>query len=120
MPFDHERLHAYQHSISFVAWSQQLASSLPKSEPARSQLDRASSSIPLNIAEGNAKSSARDRARYWRTALGSTFECAAVLDVLVARRLCELREVAEGKVELERIAAMLIGLLKNIGCSASE
>jgi four helix bundle protein len=70
MPFAHERLDVYQQSVLFVAWSRQLVASLPPGESARKQLERAALSIPLNIAEGNAKISTRDRARYLRIALG--------------------------------------------------
>lgn len=54
--FDHEKLTVYQHSIKFVAWATDLLESVPKSISAHDQLDRASTSVPLNIAEGNGKS----------------------------------------------------------------
>jgi hypothetical protein len=53
-------------------------------------------------------------------ALGSTFECAAILDVLVVRSFKMEDEVVDGKERLERIAAMLIGLLKNLGSRVLE
>jgi four helix bundle protein len=115
MTLAHERLEVYQVAIGFVAWSQGLISSLPAGDPARAQLERACTSIPLNIAEGNGKSSAKDRARYWRIALGSAFECAATLDVLVARGSRVRDEVSEGKENLKRIAEMLVGLLRSLG-----
>ena len=115
MALSHERLDVYRLAIEFAAWAQPIVNALSPKDSARSQLERASTSIPLNIAEGNAKSSRRDRARFWQIALGSTFECAAVLDVLVVRNLNTEDEVLDGKKWLERIAAMLIGLLKNLG-----
>src|SRR5204863_3562972 len=45
------------------------------------QLDRASLSVPLNIAEGAGRSG-RDQARHYAIARGSAFECLAVLDLL--------------------------------------
>ena len=111
----HERLDVYHQAVTFASWAQDLTESLPPRTPARAQLERASTSIPLNIAEGNAKSSYRDRARYWQIALGSTFECAAVLDVLAARDLLSADDLAEGKETLERVTAMLLGLLKALG-----
>ena len=72
------------------------------------------SSIPLNIAEGNVKSSPRDRRRYWEIALGSAVECAAILDVLVARQLQDATDVAAGKESLERIVSMLVRLVQSI------
>jgi len=118
--FSHERLDVYRLAIEFAAWAHPIADALPSNDPTRSQLERASTSIPLNIAEGNAKSSKRDRARFWQMALGSTFECAAILDVLVVRRFKMEDEVVDGKERLERIAAMLIGLLKNLGSRVLE
>jgi len=53
--FDHEKLNVYQASIEFVSWAEVLIESLPKSLAATNQLDRASTSISLNIAEGNGK-----------------------------------------------------------------
>ena len=47
----------------------------------RDQLLRASSSIVLNLAEGSAKSSIKDRKRYYSIALGSLREVQAILDL---------------------------------------
>lgn len=120
MVFSHERLDVYHRAIEFVTWSGFLVRSLPAKDSARSQLERASASIPLNIAEGSAKPSKRDRARYLQTALGSTFECAAILDVLVARGVSRLDEVSEGKRLLEGVARMLMGLLTKLGRRVTE
>jgi hypothetical protein len=64
--FSHEKLIVHQKAIAFVAWTQPLIESLPKVS-VRDQLDRASTSIPLNLAEGNVKFSTADRARYLQT-----------------------------------------------------
>jgi four helix bundle protein len=120
MPFSHEKLDVYRLALEFAGWSQALIGSLKSAESTRSQLERASTSIPLNIAEGNARSSKRDRSRFWRMALGSALECAAILDVLVVRGVRKEVEVADGKEQLERIVAMLIGLLKNLGSRVPE
>ncbi|HEX8679040.1 MAG TPA: four helix bundle protein, partial [Chthoniobacterales bacterium] len=79
---------------------------------AKDQLDRASTSIPLNIAEGNGKFSQRDRARFLEMARGSALECAACLDVLIARRLTTPEAILAAKEQLARIVQMLVGLLK--------
>jgi four helix bundle protein len=95
--FDHERLIAYQRSIEFVAWASQLLEEMPAKLAVFDQLDRASTSVALNIAEGNAKFTAPDRCRYWDTARGSALECAACLDVLVAKGKSTLNRIEEGK-----------------------
>ena len=48
----------------------------------REQFLRAASSIALNLAEGSAKGTPKDRARFYRIALGSQRECLAVLDLI--------------------------------------
>jgi len=106
--FDHEKLNAYQPSISFVAWSSDLLLDIPKNISVHSQFDRATTSIPLNIAEGNGKHTSADRCRFFDTARGSALECAACLDVLVAKTLIEQSVAIEGKGMLLDIVSMLI------------
>jgi four helix bundle protein len=91
-----------------------LLEKLPAKLAVCDQLDRASTSVPLNIAEGNAKHTAPDRCRYFDTARGSALECAACLDVLVAKRKCTAEEVQAGKEMLLEVVALLIGLIRSI------
>ena len=97
--FDHEKLDVYQASIEFVTWANELLEQLPKRLSVADQLDRASTSIPLNIAEGNGKYTSADRCRFWDIARGSALECAACLDVLVAKK--KIDNANEGKEILE-------------------
>jgi four helix bundle protein len=110
--FDHEKLEVYQHSLGFIAWLEPVLDRLPKSVSVRDQLDRASSSIPLNLAEGNGKFTRPDRCRFFDNARGSALECAAALDVLVAKGKCTVDEVMPGKDQLRRIVSMIVGLIK--------
>jgi four helix bundle protein len=111
--FDHERLVVYQESIRFVAWTAKTMESLPKSLAACDQLERASTSIPLNIAEGNGRNTSRDRCHFFDNARGSTLECAACLDVLVAQRKLNSEDVLVGKEMLGQIVSMLVGLIRS-------
>jgi four helix bundle protein len=110
--FDHEKLEVYRNSIAFCAWAGDFLPSIAAKTSAKDQLDRASTSIPLNIAEGNGKFSVKDRARFLEMARGSALECAACLDVLVARKLATGEQVADAKANLATIVRMMIGLLK--------
>src|SRR5258708_7630725 len=89
-----------------------LLSDIATKAAAKDQLDRASTSIPLNIAEGNGKFSDTDRSRFLEIARGSALECAACLDVLVVRKLVPADRVASQKEQLVRVVNMLMGLLK--------
>src|SRR5437879_1225403 len=110
--FDHEKLDVYREAINFCGWVGEFLASISAKAAAKDQLDRASTSIPLNIAEGNGKFSARDRARFFEMARGSALECAACLDVLIVRKLVTEDHVLPGKERLARIVQMLIGLLR--------
>ncbi|PYJ10610.1 MAG: four helix bundle protein [Verrucomicrobia bacterium] len=110
--FDHEKLDVYREAIAFCAWAGELLSEIAAKAAAKDQLDRASTSIPLNIAEGNGKFSGKDRARFLEIARGSALECAACLDVLVARKLATLEQIETAKENLARIVQMLMGMLR--------
>src|SRR5438445_3346413 len=110
--FDHEKLDVYREAINFCGWVGEFLASISAKAAAKDQLDRASTSIPLNIAEGNGKFSAKDRARFFEIARGSALECAACLDVLLVRKLTKEEPMAAQKERLVRIVEMLVGLLR--------
>ncbi len=68
------------------------------------QLDRASLSVALNIAEGAGRAG-RDQARHYAIARGSAFECLAVLDLL------DLETAPSGSREARAILVRLIAIL---------
>lgn len=111
--FDHEKLIVYQASIHFVVWVAELLENIPKNISVHNQLDRASTSIPLNIAEGNGKNTPADRCRFFDSARGSALECAACLDVLLARKKVDLEILEKGKRGLAEIVSMLVGLIRS-------
>ena len=51
--FDHEKLDVYQEAIAFCGWVGEFLETISGNAAAKDPLDRASTSIPLNIAEGN-------------------------------------------------------------------
>ncbi len=118
--FDHEKLDVYQQTIQFNAWLPDLLEAVPARFAVRDQLDRSATSIALNIAEGNGKFSSRDRVRFLEIAYGSTVECAACLDVLVARRLVPENQVEAGKTSLARIVSMLVELISAVSSRIRE
>ena len=109
--FDHERLRAYQGAVRFCGWVTPQLETIPARYAARDQLDRVSTSIVLNLAEGNGKRSYPDRSRFFDIARGSALECAACLDVLVVRSLLSEPLAVEGKKQLLEIVAMIAGLI---------
>lgn len=108
MTLGHEKLDVYRLSIDYVAWVFERAASLNGvHRSARDQWLRASQSIPLNIAEGNGKTSPADRRRFFEIARGSALECAAIQDVLVVGKALTETDSQSRKAELDRVAMML-------------
>jgi four helix bundle protein len=110
--FDYEKLDVCQESVSFCGWVGDLLNEISGKAAAKDQLDRASTSLPLNIADGNGKFSDVDRSRFLEIARGSALECAASLDVLVVRKFIARERIVPAKERLVRIINMLMGMLK--------
>src|SRR2546430_147444 len=114
--FDHEKFHVYQCELRFIAWVTPLieearSTATGKAREVCDQLDRASLSALLNIAEGNGKRQGQSRAKFFDDARGSATECAACLDALVAKRIFAAERVLEGKSILVEIVNMLCALV---------
>ena len=110
--FDHEKLEVYREAIAFVAWLSPVLEGALRVGEVRDQLDRASTSVAFNIAEGNGKYAPKDRCRFFDIAHGSALECAAGLDLLVAKCKLTRDQIRPGKETLQRIVRMLMGLIK--------
>ena len=67
--FDHEKLQVYQLSIDLVVLANELVEHLPKGRGYLvDQLQRAATSVPLNIAEGAGEYSRPEKSRFYRMA----------------------------------------------------
>ena len=111
--FDHERLDVYNAAIEFVAVSDDVVEHLPRGRRyLADQLLRAAVSIPLNIAEGAGEFSRKDKRRFYRIALRSATEAAAILDVCRRLELDDPSRLGAGRDLLLRIVAMLTRLTK--------
>jgi four helix bundle protein len=110
--FDHEKLDVYRESLVFVGWLSGLLETILRAGDVKDQLDRAADSVVLNIAEGNGKYAPKDRCRFFDVAHGSALECAAGLDILVAKQKLGVEQIRPGKEQLQRIVRMLMGLIK--------
>lgn len=67
--FDHERLDSYQVGLDLVVLIDQVVEQLPRGRGyLADQLQRAGTSVPLNIAEGAGEYSSSERGRFYRMA----------------------------------------------------
>jgi four helix bundle protein len=110
---DHERLHVYQLALELHAV---LSTVVPRRGYAvlRDQLERASLSIVLNIAEGAGRTSGPDKRRFYVQARGSTTECAALVDVLRLRSLLDPQGYLRARSLLVRLVQMLSRLVEPV------
>ena len=107
----HEKLDAYQCAVAFLEIAMEAVDQVPRGHgDLRTQLRNASTSIPLNIAEGVGKTSPDDERRYFDIARGSATECAAVFDTLHVLGAVDEPDYQEAKELLERIVSMLTKL----------
>ena len=85
---------------------------------AKNQLGRASLSIMLNIAEGSAKFTSRDRKNFFVVARGSVFECSSLIDFLHGEG--EMSNVFRDDlyVILDEISRILYTMIKNLEIKA--
>lgn len=80
----------------------------------KKKLGRASLSIVLNIAEGSAKVTSKDRKNFLVVARGSSFECAALLDILYSENEISIEFKNEFHAVLEEIFKMLYAMIRNL------
>ena len=113
MPFLFEKLAVYQKALSFAERVSSLTADFPRgSWYVADQLNRASLSISLNIAEGNGRWTVADRRNFFGIARGSVHECVPLIKLCRRRGMLDDAAVCdELKGELEGIAKMLSGLI---------
>lgn len=111
--FDHDNLRVYQEAIAFVAWLDTIEATVARNMVARDHLKRASTSIPVNIAEASGKRATGERRQFIDTAYGSSLECAACLDIIRILQGLSPEIVAEGKSQLSTLVSMLVGFRKS-------
>ena len=102
---DASKLHVYHVALDLHTLASTLVASLNRI--VRDQLERASLSVVLNLAEAGGRRSRRDKARFYAIARGSATEVAALLDVLEKRRLASPASIRTGRRLAIRIVQML-------------
>ena len=80
----------------------------------KSQLGRSTLSIMLNIAEGSAKNTNKDRRNFFIIARASAFECASILTFIASQGDFNEKESANLKEDLEQISRILYSMIKNL------
>ncbi len=110
MSFAHENLKVYQKGLDSFASVQPFLSSWSKKHAFVDHLSRALESVLFNLVEATRLSQKPKKILTLDYALGSTFECAACLDVAVLKGLLDAVIGVDEKRRLLEVCRMLIGL----------
>jgi four helix bundle protein len=112
--FDHERLDVYCKALDFTAWCGQASKNTGGPRSVAKSLDKASTGVVLNIAEGNGKFSSKDRCRFIDHARTAALQAAAILDVISLRQEKDAAFFGAGKSILVDIVRMLVAWQRSI------
>ena len=115
---EYRKLTVYERSYSAALMIYRISTQYPKEEmyALQSQIRRAATSIPLNIAEGYSKrESQAEFRRYLMMAIGSSDEISVLLDFAKDLGYISENEYTGAKAEYAEIGRMLNGLIKAIG-----
>ena len=110
--FSHEDLDVYEASLQLSAWVESMLAEFSCSADLLSKLDKATTAIPLNIAEGSGRFSGTDQAKFFGIAYKAAIQSSALVDLAVVSASADPSRVEEGRKLLRRIAAMLTSLSK--------
>jgi four helix bundle protein len=109
-------LKVWQRAMDFVTESYRVSATFPGSEQfgLTSQMRRAATCIPLNIAEGAGSGSNAEFCQFLSYALRSTYEVMTALEIAQRLACCSLDKTQELFGEADEIAAMIVGLSRSI------
>ena len=114
--YNFEKLKVWQKSMEACESIYKVTRTFPREETfgLKSQLRRAITSVPLNIAEGSSYASKKDFARFLRAALGSQFE--AITIIKLSYRLNFLSKNLHNELlsKAEEIGKLLYGLINSL------
>jgi four helix bundle protein len=116
MSFVFEKLDVYQLALTWVTQATQIAAALKRTDlaPLADQLVRASTSIPLNIAEGNGRWHKGDKKQFLWIARGSVFECVAITQATNQRQAIPPEAYNKAYATLESLSKMLTKLIQSV------
>ncbi|MEA5127865.1 MAG: four helix bundle protein [Proteiniphilum sp.] len=106
-----KKLDIWNRSVEFVADIYRLVNTFPQIERFGlvAQMQRAAMSIPTNIAEGSAKSSNKDFARFLEISLGSAYELETELLISFKLSYIETETYEQFQQKLSELQRMING-----------
>ena len=108
--FAHEPLDVSQAGLSFMRWFNGLPAGAELASRLYRQVDKAATSLLLNLAEGYGRTGEGDRLRFLQTAEASAVKAAAYLDLCVSKGELDAERRQPGIDLLGRVVLMLRAL----------
>lgn len=114
MLFDFENFPVYKDAIKFIQEVDDFLESVPQKGNLRiiDQLQRASTSIALNIAEGAGRYHKTDKRNFYVMARGSVYESAACFQIFMAKKLINSKQYEIFYKDLNNLARQLSAMIK--------
>lgn len=112
--FDFEKLEVYSKAKAFNSSIRAYIRSAQLDTTTKDQLQRASFSIVLNLAEGSGRFSHADRKNFFIISRISVFECMAILDVLKDEGVLDNEMYTNFYNQGETISKMTFAMIKNL------
>ncbi len=116
MPFLFEKLRVYREAVELAESIISLTKTFPRGFYfLADQLNRAATSVPANIAEGNGRFTKADRKNFFIIARGSLLECIPLLDIAHRNQLVDDVLYQSFRNKIEAVSKMVSGLIKGAG-----
>lgn len=112
--FDFEKLNIYKKTKLFNSEIRKFIKNSKLDPSSKDQLQRASLSIVLNIAEGTGRFSKADRRNFYVISRSSIFECVALLDILKDEGYLDNEGFEKFYILAEEISKILFTMIKNL------
>jgi four helix bundle protein len=112
----HKQLLIYRTSINMATECFRITSRFPQSERYNliEQINRAATSVVLNIAEGASRKSAMERRRYYEIARGSIIEIDAALELSAKLQYLKIESIAELEIMMKSSFSMLSKMISTL------
>ncbi len=117
MPFKFEKLEVWQSALEYIDLISEIAGRLPRSEEynLKSQMNRAATSVALNIAEGSTGQTDPEQARFLGMAIRSLLETVACQHIIRRRKLIQDDAlIGQAYRHAEKLAAQLHAMRKAV------
>lgn len=112
--FAFENLDVYKRALGFSKKILTITKEIKGQHSWCDQLNRAATSITLNLAEGSGRWHAKDKANFYFIARGSAFECVPLIELGFELGLIAEMQKAELRGDLQAVCQMLTKLIQSL------